>query len=137
MEDFDIKLTKTFAKTVIFAPRLWPDSILMGFKGLSVIFGLIIIHESLTSVGPGPKIMYFDKLMHAFAYASLTAALRLGWPVIWGGFIILCAGALGAGLEIAQAIFVQGRTGSLADGAANLFGVFLALIVLYPFRIRR
>ena len=120
--------------SIIFMPRLWPRPVLTVFKGLSVIFAVIIIHESLISVGPGPKIQHFDKLMHAFAYASLTGALRLGWPVIWGGFLILGAGALGIGLEYAQAAFVTGRTGSLADGAANLFGVCLALMVLHPFR---
>jgi len=120
----------------IFAPKLWPKPVLMIFKGLSVIFALIIIHESLVAVGSSNSVQHIDKIMHALAYAILTGAMRLGWPVIWGGFIVIAAGTLGVGLEFAQALTAQGRTGSLADAIANVFGACLALAILIPFRRR-
>jgi len=129
-------LVTTFVNSQLFAPRLWPRSVLTGFKVLSVIFAVIIIHESLIPSGPGSRILHMDKVLHAFAYASLTGALRLGWPAIWGGFIIIGASALGIGLEFAQAALAQGRDGSWADALANVFGVCLALALLYPFRKR-
>ncbi len=122
--------------SIFFAPRLWPRSALMSFKALGVIFGLTIIYASLTPVGAGGSVPHADKLMHALAYAALTGTLRLGWPIIWGGFIIIGVGSLGIGLEIAQALFGNGRTGSLADAFANVFGAGMALVILYPFRKR-
>jgi len=126
--------TTRILTSMIFTPRRWPPYVLTMFKVLSVIFGGVIIYASLMSVGPGASVPNLDKAMHALAYAALTGSLRLGWPVIWGGFIIIGAGALGVGLEFGQAMLAQGRVASLADAIANMFGVCIALALLWPFR---
>jgi len=132
-------MTKDTARpfsAIIFAPKLWPNSMLRVFKVLSVIFAIIIIHESLAVIGPSSSIAHADKIMHALAYAVLTGAMRLGWPFIWGGFLVIGASALGVGLELAQAVLVQGRTGSIGDALANMSGAFIAVAILYPLRLR-
>lgn len=71
-----------------------------------------------------------DKLMHFAAYGVLSG---LTWPAfaIWSGRGMLIAGlglaVFGMGIEFLQPLV--GRQFSLVDGAANLFGVFLGVLL--------
>jgi len=77
-----------------------------------------------------------DKVAHLGAYAVLAGLARLGWPKLWGGWIFLVFAILGIGIEIAQHTMSMGRSGSLADTAANLLGTALPLIIFHYFWTR-
>jgi len=81
-------------------------------------------------------IAHADKLLHFGAYAVLAGLARLGWPKLWGGWIFLGFAGFGIGIEIAQHIMSIGRTGSLADTAANLLGTALPLAIFHFFWTR-
>ncbi|MEP1231529.1 MAG: hypothetical protein ABJG88_12710 [Litorimonas sp.] len=132
-----MKFSSKACANIIFAPMLWPNFAVRSFKILSIIFAVIIIHASLISAGSPNAIAHADKFFHALAYTALTGAIRLGWPVVWGGFIIMISTGLGIGLEFAQAAFAQGRMGSIWDALANLSGACIAIAALYPLRKRR
>lgn len=106
------------------------------FKGLTVLAIAVIVVMSLRpSVSMG-GIAHIDKVLHLGAYAVLAGLARLGWPKLWGGWIFLTLAILGIGIEIAQHLMNLGRTGSLADIAANLIGAGLPLILFHIFWTR-
>jgi len=81
-------------------------------------------------------IAHADKLLHFGAYAVLAGLARLGWPKLWGGWMFLGFAGFGIGIEIAQHTMSIGRTGSLADTAANLLGTALPLAIFHFFWTR-
>lgn len=106
------------------------------FKCLTLSAFAVILFMSLkpsVSVGDVPHI---DKVLHFGAYAVLAVLARLGWLKLWGGFIFIGLALFGIGIEIAQHIMNLGRTGSLADIAANLMGAALPLILFHFFWTR-
>lgn len=99
-------------------------------QGLVVLIALFIAVQSLTpSVSVGGSI-YSDKVVHAVAYFGLTALAIWAWPRV--GMIKIAAATFlfGTAIEFIQGMFIMGRTGSFWDGAANLFGILAALIIM-------
>lgn len=101
------------------------------FKALFFLaLGLILVMSLKPSVSMG-GIAHADKILHFSGYAGLAALARLGWPKLWGGLIFAGLAAFGIGIELAQHFMNLGRTGSLADVAANLAGAALPLIFFH------
>ena len=106
------------------------------FKFLTLAALTVILVMSLKpsiSVGGMPHV---DKVLHFGAYALLSILARLGWPKLWGGLIFIGLAVFGIAIEIAQHTMNLGRTGSIADIAANLAGAALPLIVFHFFWTR-
>ena len=106
------------------------------FKCLTLTALAVILVMSLRpSVSVG-GMQHMDKVLHLGAYVVLSGLARLGWPKLWGGLIFLGLAVFGVGIEIAQHTMNLGRTGSVADIAANLTGAALPLIVFHFFWTR-
>ena len=106
------------------------------FKCLSIAALVVLLVMSLRpSVSLG-EIAHIDKVWHLGAYALLSGLVRLGWPKLWGGLIFIGLAFFGIGIELAQHFMNLGRTGSIADVAANLTGTALPLIAFHFFWTR-
>lgn len=74
-----------------------------------------------------PRLFGSDKLEHAAAFALLAVLARIAWPRVsaWAvaPFLLLYGGAI----ELIQATPQIGRTASLADLAADGFGMLVGL----------
>ena len=89
---------------------------------------------------PEPKILGWDKFLHAFAYGCLT--FFAGWALAgsstltkskWG--TIACAAIiLGGIVELLQNIFTNTRMAELSDLLANAVGVGIVLIGVFGFK---
>ncbi|WP_427453953.1 VanZ family protein [Litorimonas sp. WD9-15] len=103
---------------------------------LSILATLVVIYMSLRpsfSTGGTPHV---DKVLHLFSYGVLAGLTRLGWPRLWGGWVVVGFISLGIVLEFAQHFMGLGRTGSVADAIANALGVLLAVILFHLIRKR-
>ena len=117
-------------------PALWDignrmTSVSHFFKCLTFAALALIVVMSLrpsVSIGDVPNM---DKFVHFGAYAVLASLARLGWPKLWGGWTFLGLALFGIGIEIAQETMNLGRTGSLADTAANLLGTVFPLLIFH------
>lgn len=77
---------------------------------------------------PSPAEMS-DKILHFIAYGGLTALAAAAWPRLGLFWLLLCASAVGALLELAQGCLGIGRTASFGDQLANMGGAALALLI--------
>jgi len=69
-----------------------------------------------------------DKIEHAAAFFTLTGLLRLGWPRLpWPVPALLLLG-YGVAIEYVQAMDFVGRTASVWDVVADLFGIALGIL---------
>lgn len=100
---------------------------LLALWGLAVVS--VVVGSVLPSLAP-PDIYDLDKLIHCGAYALLAglpmatlANRRLGWV------LAITMACLGAGVEVVQAVAVEGREGSVLDALANVAGVTLGGLV--------
>lgn len=87
----------------------------------------LVVWGSLKRLEPSAA-GHLDKVQHFAAYATLTAlgfaaAGRRSWPLLAG------VAALGAGVEVLQALLPTGRTGSVLDALANTAGALAAWMV--------
>lgn len=102
---------------------------------IAVSITLIIAFLSLIKLnGTSVKINHIDKLEHAIAYAFLA----LGWLLYFKESFsnkklkyIIALGCVfyGIVIEVLQTTLTTYRTASLLDILANMFGVFVALLV--------
>lgn len=86
---------------------------------------------------PEPKILGWDKLLHAFAYGNLT--LFGGWAIAgsssltktkWG--LVACAAIfLGGIVELLQKAFTDTRIAEFGDFLANAFGAIIVLLGVF------
>ena len=100
---------------------------------------VIIAGASMMSVLAPPSGGHLDKLLHALAYAVLTGGLLFAWSQRSLKIVFVFAFLFGAIVEVMQHNFATGRTGSIADAAANGAGILLVIvswIVIYPY-VRR
>lgn len=89
---------------------------------------------------PDPKIIGWDKILHAVAYGCLT--LFAGWAVegsaplrksTWFA-IAATSTALGGVMEIFQMVFTANRTAEFADFLADAFGSVVVLLAVFGIR---
>lgn len=106
------------------------------FQLLTVLAALITIYMSLRPGFSTGGLPHMDKVKHLLTYALMAALARMGWPRLWGGWIVLGFIAMGVALELAQHFMALGRTGSLADALANAAGAVLAISLFHFFRHR-
>lgn len=107
-----------------------------------LIWVFVIFWLSLdpTPPAPDPKIVGWDKILHAVAYGCLT--LFAGWALegppplkksIWFA-IAATAIALGGIMELFQMVFTSSRTAEFADFLADAVGSVVVLIVVFGTR---
>lgn len=106
------------------------------FQLLAILATLLVIYMSLRPSFSVEGASHSDKAMHFFAYAVLAGLTRLGWPRLWGGWIVVGFIALGIALEIGQHMMAQGRTGSILDALANSLGVIVVSLIFLFYRRR-
>lgn len=102
------------------------------WKSLAAIaFGLYLLLLSYFSLVPtvSSPAEVSDKFLHFIAYGGLTALAAAAWPRLALFWLLLCASAVGAILEIAQGVLNMGRTASFGDQFANMSGAALALLI--------
>ncbi len=99
--------------------------------GLGVISGLGMALAAFLliapDVGPPPLLPFQDKLFHAVAFACLTGPAVLVLPRQYLWFWVAHMVALGAGIEVAQSMGDEGRSGDVLDFVADCVGVAAAL----------
>lgn len=78
-------------------------------------------------VGPPPLLPFQDKLFHAMAFACLTGPAVLVLPRQYLWFWLAHMVALGGGIEVAQSMGDEGRSGDVLDFVADCVGVAAAL----------
>jgi len=105
-------------------------------QGLAILATLIVIYMSLRPSFSTGGVPNADKVLHLLSYAVLAGLTRLGWPRVWGGWVVVGFISLGVVLEVAQHFMALGRTGSIADAIANALGVLLAVIIFHLIRNR-
>jgi len=77
-------------------------------------------------VGPPRTIPFQDKVFHVLAFACLTGPAVLVLPRQYLWFWLAHMVALGAGIEVAQAMGDEGRSGDVADFVADCVGIAAA-----------
>ena len=98
----------------------------------AVLWAVAIAFLSLRPKGVGGGPAGLDKVLHAGAYAGLAWLISWGMGVRRWAALAACAllaAAFGAGIEVAQATWVPGRSGEVADGVANLAGALVAVVL--------
>lgn len=120
-------MTSKSRETVIFA-------ILGVGSGLAMALAAYLLIAP--PVGPPPVIPFQDKLFHAVVFAALTGPAVLVFPRKYLWFWVAHMIALGAGIEIVQAMGDNGRTGSVWDFLADLAGIAVALGIGRAIRTR-
>lgn len=112
---------------MVFRPRLSP----LARRYAGAAFGLCLLAVLYLSLAPSDATpapdLGGDKVRHGLAYFVLTGLGLFAFGprlVLLGGIL-----ALGAGVEIAQALMGLGRQGDLIDLLANLSGEGLALML--------
>lgn len=115
----------------------------MLFRAPAILYAVSLYWASSLPRLPIPQLglQFQDKLIHALAYAILSALIYLAltkpWPlvtrpVLWS---VVLGFLYGASDEWHQH-FVAGRTAEWADLAADLTGVLLAQVALFWWRSR-
>ena len=98
---------------------------------MRLAFAVIALVIAAMALAPGgaaaPRLLGWDKVEHAAAFAALALLARAAWPGLSRGWTAGLLLVYGAGIEIAQASALVGRTASLADFAADAFGVAVGL----------
>jgi VanZ family protein len=101
-----------------------------------IIFVVALIVLTYYSLSPATDVVgitNFDKVMHAAAYFILAGLFALALPDLRLLFVALLPCLYGAAMEIVQGAMSAGRTGSLFDILANIFGASLAVGVWWVF----
>ena len=95
--------------------------------GGAIAAGIVIVSLAPPAVLPGAASVN-DKLAHLFAYAALAGWNAQILDLRRHGWLAAACVALGLGLELAQGLTAE-RTPELLDGAANVLGVVMGLLV--------
>jgi hypothetical protein len=80
-------------------------------------------------VGPPPAFPFQDKFFHAVCFAALAGPAALVLPEKHLGFRLAHMVVLGAGIEVAQSLGLDSRSGSISDFLADRVGIGAALVV--------
>lgn len=105
------------------------DTVIRVVLGVISGFGMALAAFLLIApdVGPPPLLPFQDKLFHAVAFACLTGPAVLVLPRQYLWFWVAHMVALGGGIEVAQAMGGEGRSGDVVDFVADCVGIFAAL----------
>ncbi|RYZ15024.1 MAG: hypothetical protein EON61_01430 [Alphaproteobacteria bacterium] len=105
------------------------DTVIRVVLGVISGFGMALAAFLLIApdVGPPPLLPFQDKLFHAVAFACLTGPAVLVLPRQYLWFWVAHMVALGGGIEVAQAMGDEGRSGDVADFVADCVGIVAAL----------
>ncbi len=101
--------------------------------GLGVVSGLGVAAAAFLLLGPDlalpPTIPFQDKVLHVLAFACLVVpgVIVMPRPYVW--FWVTHFVALGAGIEVAQAMGDQGRVGDVFDFLGDCVGIGVAIAV--------
>lgn len=79
-----------------------------------------------------PLDAYGDKVEHMVAFAVLTAVALVGWPQSRRWRIIVLLSALGAMIEVVQAIPALHRDSDWRDWVADTLAIIAAAVVVSP-----
>jgi VanZ family protein len=106
---------------------------------IRICFGLMFLTATLLMLGPfqGAEVQFGlnDKAAHVIAFYGLTLMLMAVLPRIRSTDCFIIAIAFGGAIEVIQ-LFV-GRSASVGDWAADVFGALLALLPVYVLRLRQ
>lgn len=104
-------------------------------REMRLAFAVIALVVAAMALAPGaaaaPRLLGWDKVEHAAAFAAMALFARAGWPGLsraWTAGLLIAYGVL---IEIAQGLPVIGRSASVADVAADAFGVALGLLAAW------
>jgi VanZ family protein len=75
-----------------------------------------------------------DKLLHILAFLALTVLAQLAFPLAKMRILLLGLGALGAGIELIQAIPTINRDASLTDWLADMVAIVIAITIFQTSR---
>ncbi len=99
----------------------YPPILRLAAAVLAGVLMVIIAYYSLIPAGDVPDLTMWDKVRHFSAYAALAVAVATWlWPhriAAWAAVT-----AVGALMEVAQALAGTGREASIADAFANGLG---------------
>lgn len=114
------------------------EAIVWGILGVLSGLGMALAAYLLMTpnVGPPPAIPFQDKIFHAVMFACLTGPGVLVLPARYMWFWLAHMVALGAGIEIVQAMAGDGRSGDVSDFFADCLGIVAAVTVGKPLRER-
>lgn len=96
-------------------------------KAALVLAIFLLIYFSLVP-SDSIEVSASDKILHFIAYAIIASVAAAAFPRAGLLSVFLGASALGATLEVAQALFGTGRSASLADQLANMGGAALVIL---------
>lgn len=110
---------------VVRAHRLW--------QVLLVLLALLVCYLAFTPMPPKPVGMFWDKINHTAAFASLSFAACLGFPGPWrkAVTVLLALLAFGGAIEVVQA-FVPGRSCEWGDLVADAMGIVAGALIALP-----
>jgi len=109
----------------VFSPRL--------VRPLFWLLTLFTLTMAFLPKPPATPIDQFgDKFEHMLAFAVLTGVALIGWPQSRRWRIVLLLSALGAGIEVVQAIPVLHRDADWHDWAADSIAIVVAAAVVSP-----
>lgn len=77
-----------------------------------------------------------DKWEHMIAFATLTAVALLGWPESRRWRVVLLLSAIGAMIEVVQAIPELHRDSDWHDWVADTASIIVAAVVVSPIVVR-
>lgn len=105
------------------------DTLTWSVLGVISGFGMALAAFLLIApdVGPPPLLPFQDKIFHAVAFGCLTGPAVLALPRQYMWFWAAHMVALGAGIEVAQAMGDEGRSGDVLDLVADCVGIFGSL----------
>lgn len=109
--------------------RTIPAALSLFFKVIAVIMAAFVAYQSLAPTMAVGSVSHMDKFLHAAVYFGLAFFVAGGWRHSTLLFVFLVVSVFGAALEAGQGLMDFGRSASIGDQLANMFGAALACCV--------
>lgn len=111
---------------ICFNPLVW--------RVLAVMALVVLLYGGLREDPIPMYVSNFDKWTHIAGFFGITLAAGMGFPRLHSLWLLLAMGTLGYLIELIQSEWLPLRTFSWLDLSADLTGVALALLLLWPLR---